>query len=105
MGRYRYNVYDGERRIGTGLLPAQVRELLDMPGLKPARYAGHDYLIDGRYTIRREADDPESADTFGEQWEEAVRPFRGIQWVEHGGFDLNRAWRRYLDGIKKRKGQ
>ena len=24
MGRYRYNVYDGERRIGTGLLPAQV---------------------------------------------------------------------------------
>ena len=92
---HRYNVYDGDTPIGFGMYPSQIREMLKIPWLKPGKYAKYGYLAEGRYRI--------TSDDIEERWEEAVKPFRKVQWMKYGGFNLSRAWQEHLKSVKEGK--
>jgi hypothetical protein len=65
----------------------EIKEFLGNDKINVANYAGHGNIYGGRYLIiKAESDLPCTA--FAREWEEAVAPFRRVQWVKSGGRKL-----------------
>lgn len=87
MNKSVYNVYDNGELVLESVFASEVREFLGSESLCVANYATFGTVFAGRYTISK-ADEDVARSEFARAWNEAVAPFKRVQWVKRGGRKL-----------------
>ena len=87
MNKGVYNLYDNGELVLENVYAGDIKDYIGTDKISVANYVEHGFTYDGRYTM--EKGDPDLAHPqFVKEWNEAVAPFRRVQWVKSGGRKL-----------------
>ncbi len=82
-----YNLYEDGNLVLENVFAGDIKEYLGNEKLNISHYTEDGLVYGGRYVIKK--GDLELARTkFAREWDEAVAPFRRVQWVKSGGRKL-----------------
>ena len=82
-----YNLYDGNALVLENVYAEDIREFLGNDKINVSNYAENGVVYGGRYSIDK-SDSELVQSAFARTWNEAVAPFRRVQWVKSGGRKL-----------------
>lgn len=87
MNKGVYNLYDEGELVLENVYAEDIKDFLENDKINVSNYAENGITYGGRYTMTK--GDPEIARSiFARAWDEAVAPFRRVQWVKSGGRKL-----------------
>ena len=87
MNKGVYNLYDEGELVLENVYAGDIKEYIGNDKINVSHYVENGVTYGGRYTM--EKGDPDLVcSQFAKAWNEAVAPFRRVQWVKSGGRKL-----------------
>lgn len=82
-----YNLYEDGNLVLENVFAGDIKEYLGDDKLCVSNYAENGIVYRGHYTLEK-ADADLARSMFAREWNEAVAPFKRVEWVKSGGRKL-----------------
>jgi len=82
-----YNLYEDGKLVLENVFAGDITDYIGTNTIHVANYATNGVLYKGRYLMVKVDEDLDRS-KFAREWNEAVAPFRRVEWVKSGGRKL-----------------